>query len=276
MYITFASENGKIVMGSGTDIGIIALDGVGLADRSRSTAVYADTDGQALLSETTDARTITVKGDIKSREIGAVLTRMARVLYQSGDLFLRFDAKKRRIGAECVLFELSERQGEYQPFTVQFICDYPYFSDFAPTQTNILDVNKKLKSPFVLPCVFSTRYSQSSILNKGDINTEPKLIISALTSGGGDGGIVIENKSTGASITLNYSPARGEVITADIENRSIKSSVAGDIVYSLDNDSYLSDLYLKRGENILSVTNQCGGEINVSCEFSNRYAEAVY
>ena len=276
MQIEFVNETGKISMGSGSDLRIIEIDGVGLAPKTRNVASYADIVGQNKLSETVNARTITIKGDIKSTAPQSILTRMMRILNGTGTLKMRFGSKRRSIKADCTEFDISDRNGAYQPFIIQFICDYPYFSDINSTQIHVFNVQKRLKTAFSLPCVFSTRTAEKDILNKGDVICEPILDITAMTSGEENGSIIIANETTAQTIKLNYKPIKDEVVTVDIEKRKITSSVNGDIVYSLDDDSYLSDFYLAKGSNRIRVTNESGGEINVLCRFSNKYVEAVY
>lgn len=274
--IEFVNDIGRIVMGADSDLRIIEIDGVGFATKTRNVASYSGIAGQNKLSETVNARTITIKGDIKSTAPQSVLTRMMKILNSTGTLKMRFGSKRRSIKADCTECDIADRNGAYQPFIIQFICDYPYFSDINSTQVHVFDIQRKLKTAFSLPCVFSTRIAEKDILNKGDVVCEPIFYITAVSVGESDGNIIIANESTAQKIVLAYKPARGEVITVDIENRTVKSSVNGDIIYSLDDDSYLSDFYLAKGSNRISITNESGGEINVLCRFSNKYIEAVY
>lgn len=276
MQIEFANDIGKIVMGADSDLRIIEIDGLGLSAKTRNVTQYSGIVGQNKLSETINARTITISGDIKSTAPQNILTRMIRILNDTGTLKLRFGTKRRSIKADCVELDISDRNGAYQPFIIQFICDYPYFSDINSTQVHVFEIQKKLRTEFMLPCIFSTRFAEKEILNRGDVICDPIFYITAVTAGEEVGSVIIENETTGQKIILNYKPQRGEVITVDIENRSIKSSINGDIIYALDDESYLSDLYLAKGINHISITNSSGGEINVLCRFSNKYTEAVY
>lgn len=276
MLIEFKNDLGKIVLGSNRETRIIEVDGVGLAPKTRNTVNYAGIVGQNKLSETVNARTITIKGDIKSSSPQNILTRMIRILNNSGTLILRVGSKRRCISAECTNFDISDRNSAYQPFILQFICDYPYFSDITQTNIYIFEVEKRLKTTFTLPCVFSERIIKQDIYNSGDVICEPIFEITALTGSEKSGNITIENTTTAQQITLNYTLSEGEVITVDIENRKITSDKNADIIYSLDDDSYLSDFWLEKGSNVISVTNGSGGEISVICKFCNKYIEAVY
>lgn len=274
MRIEFTNSLGKIVFGTG-DMRIIEIDGTGLAPKVRNTVNYAGIVGQNKLSDTVGARTVTIKGDLKSSSPQSILTRMMRILDTSGTLILRVGAKGRRIAAECVEFDISDRNGVYQPFILQFICDYPYFSDITQTEIYIFKVQNLLKTQFTLPCMFSQRECKQNIYNSGDVVCEPIFEFTALSDGAEDGSITIENETTAQQITLNYRMSAGEVITVDIESRKITSDTAGDIIYSLDDDSYLSDFWLDKGNNSIVVTNGSGGEMKAVCAFSNKYIEAV-
>lgn len=276
MQIEFTNTLGKIVLGSNRETRIIEIDGVGLAPKTRNTVNYAGIVGQNKLSETINARTVTIKGDLKSTSPQNILTRMMRILNNSGTLILRAGSKGRCISAECIEFDISDRNGAYQPFIMQFICDYPYFSDITQTNIYIFEIEKRLKTQFILPCVFSKRILNQKIHNSGDVICEPIFEITAVTESAKNGNIAIENITTSQKIVLNYKISRGEVITVDIENRKITSNTAGDIIYSLDDDSYLSDFWLEKGSNNITVTNGSGGEIMVMCRFCNKYIEAVY
>lgn len=274
MQVEFKNSLGRIVFGKDYDLRIIDIDGLALAPKIRNTASYAGILGEYKLSESVGARTITLKGDLKLGAAQNTLTRMIRILNQSGTLTLHSGSKRRCIEAECIEFDTAGKNAVYQPFILQFICDYPYFSDTIESKFYVFEVSKLLKTQFTLPCMFSKRIHRQTVQNGGDIVCEPRFEITALGDSDG-GGITIENTTIDRKITLNYKLTKGEVITVDIEKRKITSDKNADIIYSLDDDSYLSDFWLKKGKNVIVVTNGSGGEISAVCRFFNKYIEAV-
>ncbi len=65
--------------------------------------------------------------------------------------------------------------------------------------------------------------------------------------------ITVENHTTGKKIVLNHDFQPGEVITIDIPKRSVTSSISGNILNSISNDTVLGDFYFEVGNNRISA-----------------------
>ena len=90
-------------------------------------------------------------------------------------------------------------------------------------------------------------------------------------------GIKIKNHTTGQHMKLDYVPVAEEVITVDIPNRKVTSSINGSILTAISRKTFLSDFWLAEGVNDIEVTNyNAGAAISAVCRYDNQYVEAVY
>lgn len=268
MRLIYESERGSIVLGKDADMRITEADGLGFLPKTRNMSGRAGVDGQYCMGEYVGARTITVSGDFLDSD-DFIEKRAVRVLGADGTLIVG----SRCIGAVCTLFEVSKKGAGYKSFILQLSADYPYFKDKTPKINVITETTRLLKTQFVLPKVFSTRYSRREVYNGGDTVCEPILELTALANG--EGSVVFEIEPSGKRIVLDYAMKRGEKVVADIENRAVTSDINGSILNALTADSYLSDFVLERGSNVISVTNGIGTELTVICRHKNQYADAI-
>lgn len=274
MRICFTNDTGSVIFGDSGQFRIIEIDGLDFISKNRNVTAYFGIDGQHCLSETADVRIITIKGDTKNDLLS--LRRFVRVLSENGILKIGFSSPQKAINAVCTDLVLSDKGKAYKTFTVQFTADYPYFEDSIYSEKLLFMRNKLICSPFAFPLILSNRESQSSVVNVGDIKSEPIIEIRALTDGGGtNSAIVLENLTSGKQLTLRHKLTADEILTVDIPSRTITSSISGSVLSSLDDNSFLSDMMLERGENELRVTNGSGGEITVKCRFKNKYCQCL-
>ena len=148
LHITYQNENGKLDFSGGNGHNswrIIEIDGLGIAPKSFNTAQYPATVGQRTLSETINARTISIQCDVNSikSHYGNTtsnrweISRALKILNEPGTLLISDGYRTRKIAARCVESVQGERYGGYSVFAIQFVCDYPYFED-KETQTTSL------------------------------------------------------------------------------------------------------------------------------------------
>lgn len=284
IHISYENEYGKIDMGGGNHqhINIREITGLALPDKSYNTVTYAGTDGQETISETVMPRIITISGDI-SGNLQHVIAKTAALLNFPGTLSIQSLAKRRRISCRCTSFDISERrQGNlYQPFVFQFTADDPYFLDFENRTISVFQRVDQITPSFICPLIFTRRDNEADIINMGNCNTEPVLYIynnaKAVSANTNEYGIEIVNQTTGASINLLYHTEDNEVITIDIPHRKITSNTKGNIINYISDDTFLSDFTLIPGTNHVKAVNYNTNEnIEVICEYSSRYIEAVY
>ncbi len=311
LHISYQNENGKLDFRGGNERNswrILEIDGLGIAPKSFNTAQYPATVGQRTLSETTGARTISIQCDvnsIKSQYGGASSNRWEisntlKILNEPGTLLISNGYKTRKISARCAEAVQGERYGGYVVFAMQFVCDYPYFEDKHTTKVPLFQVEHLLGSTerwylkdgqltkdgiesgkFILPCMFTRYISRANVVNIGDVDTEPiiRICLNGGTYNGTDGvpgTLVIRNETTNQQIELNLEDAESTTeVIIDIPTRKIYSQDNKNLIHHLAPTSFLSDFWLKKGQNEICIDNYISKSSVVECEFSNKYIEAV-
>lgn len=302
LHITYENEIGRLHLGGGSDYSnwhIIEIDGLGLAEKSLNAVTYPWGIGQQTLSETLQPRTITIQCDIHN--LGGSkyeVSNALKILNYPGDLLIYDGYRTRKISARCTSSTQGERNGGYKVFAMQFVCDYPHFEDSNITSIPIFKLENLIggsvrwykndngelvheaneSGTFKLPCVFTRLTSEANVLNIGDVDSEPiiKVYMQGETSNSVNSGILyIKNKSTNQQIELNCEAVSGDIITLNIPNRTIYNQHGENLISYLSPRSFLSDFWLKRGNNYISVINNITDSCIVTCEFSNKYIEAV-
>lgn len=283
MEIRFDNALGSIrFRGAGAGgIRLLAVSGLGLVKKEVNVTSYLGQAGQELLSEKDLARTITLSCDLQSENVRRELSRIMKILYRAGTITLSAGKRRRMIACRCSEFDEPDYCGRnIAKFALQFTCDNPYFTDCEEQTASVLNREKLLYGSFTFPCMFSKRTSRMTLINSGDVEAEPVIMLyntATKSALGEDYGIEIVNHTTGQSILIERATTNGEVITVDVPNRSITSSLSGDITHSLSQDSYLSNFIFAVGTNDIEAVNYNEGEeISVVFHWKNQYLEAVW
>lgn len=281
--LTYINKFGKVMMygGGKHEILIRELAGFGTVEFEYSGAVYAGCDGQKTTSRRALPRALTVSAEVCGENTAAEVRRIIGVLSEAGTLYISDTENgglERRIYCDrCTISDTNRiSAGRLAAFTVQFICDSPYFEDAEDTEIPIYRRVKNLETPFTLPTVFGTAVSQNTAFVVGHTSIEPKIVIKFTKTLDAPENIAVTNTTTGTVIKFDYTPQAGDIVTADIPNRRLVSSRLGDITEILSDDTYLNDFYLIRGRNALNVN---VGDVQsgtlVACVFNNKYFEAA-
>ena len=260
------------------DLRITAIEGLGLVEREYETAVYSGYDGQETLNSRAVARCITLAVEICSQNAPGVMRDVLTVLSCEGTLFVENENINRRIECSRVQCPDATRvmKGQISTFAVQFTCDNPFFEDGADTVAPLYQRVKLLESPFSLETMFGDIVLGAEILISGHISVEPCLTLYYPTALEGVENITVTNESTGAFVSLDYAPQNDDTVVIDIKNRRVTSSVCGNLISKLSDDSFLGDFVLVRGINRLSVdVGQVTSDFTIECRYSNLYGEAV-
>lgn len=281
MKLTFENEVGKVILGSNQRFKITAINGLYIPSKNYGTINFANYDGQLTYSACANARIITIGGDIVSKNIRNELEWAMRVFNESGILIIDYGDKVRKIICNQVTFSVSNRTLYSAVFTLQFVCDYPYFTDVSPVSMGIYGSVGLITNPITLPCVLSQSGTTRDIVVNGHRKTFPVFNIKVKSKGtaidGENYGYKIENRTTNQLIYLQYNSVAGEQIIIDVGKREITSSIEGSIITRLSKDTELENFYLVPGHNTIVVTD-LGEDDNsmVDIEFENYYVEAVY
>jgi len=140
-----------------------------------------------------------------------------------------------------------------------------YFKSKKRTFVKVYQRQNLITGSFTLPAVFTTRVSEATVLNKGDVPAFPVFTLSCISVEGN--AISITNDTTNEKILLNYTPTVGEVITIDCENFKIESNINGNIIKHLSADS----VFFLIGTGNVSLSCQTHGVL-VSVELFERYS----
>ena len=281
MVITYKNRHGTIRMsGGGRDNSwrIYEISGIGFPKKTFTYNTYAGVNGQELNAVSIPSRTITISGDIsESSQKTLSMATVMRILNEDGELFIQTGGKIRRARVRTLSFEPDQRKTMYKKFVLQLESDNPFFFGRAPAQFAIFSRTKLLTAPFMLPTAFSRRNLGADVVNRGDVEAEPKLIFSKpLESDIVEGdNVVLTNATTGTTIHLERTMQPGETITISIPNRTIESSISGNILTEISLDTVLSDFVLPPGNNHITCDSS-DVTLFVSCEFEELYLEASH
>jgi len=279
--VTYKNERGAVEMqggGRSSPLRITAIEGLGLVTKEYVTATYAGYDGQETISSRALARSITIAMEICTQNVFEEAHHMLEVFTLPGMLYIESENLNRRIKCDQVQCPDMVRvlKGQIATLVVQFVCDNPYFEDGEDTIVPLYQRTKLLTTPFSLPTAFGNIVLGGVLQNKGILSIEPIISLYYPSAVDEAEGITIKNENTGAKIQLLYAPADNDIVIIDVKNRKITSSVNGNIISNLSDDTFLGDFVLKRGNNTLSVDmGDVSSGFTIECRYNNLYCEAV-
>ena len=132
--------------------------------------------------------------------------------------------------------EFGEEMNGVLPFMISICLPGFYWLSANEIKNNIYKRTNTLKSPFILPMVFSERINQARINNNGEVATYPIFNITCNEDIGATG-ITIKNNTTQKHITIDYAAEQGETITVNHEEATVTSSTNGNIIKYVTADS---------------------------------------
>lgn len=279
--VRFFNETGMIEFGGGqsqTPWRVTNAEGLSFCGRTFEYIKYEGKDGQKITGVSVNSRTVTLSGDVYIKDkFSNMYASAMSVLEDEGILEITTSQSTRKINARCCDFYCGEKKGDYMLFTVQFICDDPYFEDADKTEVALYSKTPLLDNNFVFPGVLSGRISRRTIEYLGTRKTEPVFCIGVENGVNGDDLLIIKNHTTGEELKFNYGGVHGEHITVDVKNCKIYNQDGENLLKHLADDSFFDGFHLVPGENDVEVTNRnVNTGITVTCYYSNRYSEAVY
>ncbi len=270
--IVFYNNKGSVLFGGGKSSSrwhIIEVDGLGLPGKSYKTCIYENCVGQETVNLHTNARTITLKGDFfMSNGYVNEYKNVLSILDKEGVLEIRNMGMVRRINGYCTQFLPLEKKGEYLPFTIQFVCDTPYFESEPAFEVPVFKIIPKLDCDFTFPGMFSERITKRNVYINSNAETEPIIIIN--TGSNPNGILQIFNYTSGESLKINYEPLSNEYITVDVKNRKIFNQNGDNLLNYLADESFFDGFHLYPGDNEIEVTL---GTANTELEVILRYNE---
>lgn len=276
MKLIFKTDMGTITLSGSRDADIVikSVTGLGILEKHYEYICYYSMDGKTTINSYFPSRIITLSCDIYNSN-KPLMKKIMKTLYCEGLLTVMDLHWQRCIKYKPLSFEFGEKHGTIQSFAFQIECDNPYFTDVFYTQKDIYSRTKNITSPFTLPTVFSSRTYKSIILNNGDAVVYPKILIKPSSQADASGTYTLTNITTGNSITLNLSLSSGEIITVDVEERTITSNVKGNVINSLS-DGAMSKFYLDTGKNEIEFAcSNTSVSPHSTLVYRNNYLEAL-
>ena len=283
MVITYSNEHGKIRLnGTGKDNAwcINEISGIGFLKKNYTYNTYAGVMGHELSSQTIPSRVITISGDIpKAAQNSLSMSRVVKILNTDGELNISTKNKHRRAKVRTLDFSADEKRSVFKKFVLQLESDIPYFFGGDIVKYNLFSRKGVLSSPFVLgETPFSVRTTYADVINTGDVECEPIIIINKPTFNDNnkyERPLVIKNETTDTSLTLNHILSPGETVTIDIPNRKITSNMSGNLINTISIDSVLRDFILLPGKNKISFDSD-DKTLRADCVFDALYLEASH
>lgn len=283
MEIDYISKAGTISFsgGGGFPFRLTDIDGVWLTGRSFAATTYAGIPGQTVTGMTEAARTITLGGDLRldGDMPGLAISAALTTLHAPGELIFYHPDRVLKIGCRCSAADKGERNGAYQKYVFQFLCDDPYFSDIQSTTKPLYSITGMLNADFAYPGMFSTAVIGGSLYYTGTAQTEPviRIHIHNMPAEYPENGFWIENQTTGQQIGLDYLPKNGDVITIDIPERTIYLADGTSLIQYITDGTFLNGFTLVPGENVLTVRSfNVTADAYMECEYKNKYLEGAW
>lgn len=304
--IKYINEYGTLEWGGGQhpSLNILGnITGLGLPSVETTKVKYEGFDGLFPTTEKYLSRTITFKFTLQSYDLQRETRRIYKILSEKGTLQLLFGQSKRSIEVtQKPTVSDFERTHVIRDFTVQFVCDYPFFTDLAPVTQTCFDLQEQINGNQDLtePFIWTKPINKVSVYNNGDLKTFPKIYIRNIGTVPMDSteklGYEILKVRADYDLSLDSLPVEDDIIsrfylpitteigeeivinfdTRDEKGRYCVSSVSGNIASKRSDDSTF-EFYLDVGENKIVVNNYNSNEqIVCNIEYNNRYLEATY
>lgn len=278
--LIYKNELGEVVMhGSGiSELRILGIEGLGLVEREYNAAIFPGYDGQQTLGSRAVARTINIILEAMGGNAESTVRNALKVFGQSGVLYIENGKIQRRIWCSQIYIPDVTRvlRNRIASFAVQLVCDNPYFEDAEDTVIPLYRREKVLSTPFSLPTVFGKIVMGADINVSGAISAEPVITLYYPKALNGEEYVLITNKTTCKSIRLDYKPHTNDTVIVDIKNRMVTSSISGNIINCISDETFLGDFTLGKGYNFITVeAGDIDREFTVECRYNNLYSEAV-
>ncbi len=277
MELIFKNSLGeKTLSGMGRDsIGITEIKGLGVPSYERQCYTSYDFDGAVESARRIPQRNITISGDIRGTKED--VSDFLKLMSEPFSLTVKTDSFNRSITVSSSNCQTTKVSKNITKFALSLVCDDPYFYDDKDTKVPLYEREELLSNETILPSMFSRRTASASLNVTSDRIIEPVIIITGRKNESEEEGrIVILNKLTGAEFTLLYTPEENEIITVDVKKRRITSDKNGNIISSISQDSFMSDLEIGKSGAVFELAGYgSAGNISAYIIYKNCYLEAT-
>lgn len=203
---------------------------------------YTDTDGTVYRDIFYSERVFEISGIIMAKDEEGMVSAKRKLVAACSlkDSFrLQYCNRQRVYSAECYFDKLptfETRRKWCLPFMLYLTIPGFYWQSRVCYSFNLLSYHDEVTDTFCLPCVFTSYSNEAEVYNNGDAEAYPIFKITCETPELADK-LVIKSKTTDETITINYAPQKGEIITVDSMYQTIKSNIRGNITGAVSIDS---------------------------------------
>lgn len=273
--VKFVTSQGEIRFGN--QYMITKIEGLNEGGVNWQEYTYIDTDGAEYDNGLYDPRTVTISGYIRANGKNALHSNRAKltqIINGKNKGILHYKTGSRQYFTEAIpeLPEFGSPIQNFMPFVIYFKLYRFYWKEESGNMRDIWKREGKIKSVFSFPLVMTVRTNESTLYNGGDVAAPIIIrIYGGLTSAAStlsiDMGLTIVNKTTGKYIELEYDISKNEVITIDTDKATVISSINGNILHKMTEQSTF--FKLQCGENVIEVLNHSGTQVVAIAEFYN-------
>jgi len=251
------------------------VDGLNEGETSYQTASYLEQDGQDILTSYYEPRKVTLNGYILADsdvELYALRRQLVNACNGKAKDTLTYNDGHNTYFSEAIaeLPQFGIKTGFGLPFIVYFNLYNFYWKAQDIYINNVFQRTNHLSTLFTLPLIITTRTNKSIVINDGDVSCSMIIKITGKGTTAGVDGFKVINNTTGNFIRIAYNIADSEVVTIDTQEITITSSVNGNILHKVTNDSKL-DLKLMPGTNEIEGINYASNYISIVAEHYNLY-----
>lgn len=255
---------------------LTGIDGINSYTTTDQREEYPHTDGYTPGEILYGERNIALRGYIRAgskEELPELRAKLVRFCHgkQKGVLRCRRGAKAYFANALPYGVEFGEPKQNLQTFSVQFALYEFYWREYCEGLYSIYKREDLISGSFTLPCVFTSRTSEATVSNKGDIPIGCRVIVRCAAVGEEQDGesITVENLTTKAVTRITHAMKAGETVIIDGSEYTVTSITDGvetNILQYMTAASTFPSLAI--GDNDVKVTcSNTSSEITVELEF---------
>lgn len=243
------------------------------------TSAYIGQDGYDITGSYYEPRVIMLNGHILGKSHADFYNsrqRLIEVCDGKTEKELMYFNRIKRYSATAIaqppIFE--ERQGLCLPFSIKFIVPSFYWKDSEAHAFPVAKYTPLIVEGFIFnpTCVFGELTTEAEIYNHSGINTPFKItIIGKGDNPSAETGLIITNETTGDLIHIKKDIAKDEIISIDTEKVTITSSVDGNLLTYITDDSK-PNMRLTKGGNLIKAENlNITNEVEATLTYRNWY-----
>ena len=261
---------GELLIGNSPKMMFKGISDSASGSAKRREVTFAGEDGADFEDITFEPRSVSVYGFCHGDTISEIASLKESVIKACNskiatDIIYNNGVKDYYASAYCELPSFSKISNLAYEFVIHFEISKFWWLTGSEIVTGIFARSGNIYGEFTLPRAFTQRINGGDARNTGHAESFPLFAITASESFTDD--IIITNTTYGESIKLeNYTVSGGESIVIDCDKCTIRSSVNGNIIKYLTEDSKFFSL--RMGYNRIECVRK---GITISCKWRERF-----